>query len=210
MSRTSRSGRSRQLRGHWLDRLPAIDEDVALVAGRLEKAGSGGSSAVVLAAIAEALGRPVRAEIACAHVAPSRFRPGQAIELEIAPAKKVAGVKLFYRHVTQAERFESVAMTAAGSRWRGAIPEAYSAGVYPIEYYFELRESAARAALFPGIWCGAGEYALFCGSVGGVGQNLAALHFLQDCIIRFRGGGVGVVGAPRPVPGVSLRANRRQ
>jgi len=41
-------------------------------------------------------------------------------------------------------------MTAAGSRWRGVIPGAYSAGVYPIEYYFELRESAARAVLFPG------------------------------------------------------------
>jgi hypothetical protein len=116
----------------------------------LEKAGSGASSEVVEAAIAEALGRPVRAELTCTHVAPTRFRPGQAIELEIAPAKKVAGVRLFYRHVTQAERFENVAMTAAGSRWRGAVPGAYSAGVYPIEYYFELRESAARAVLFPG------------------------------------------------------------
>jgi hypothetical protein len=146
-------GELRQLRGHWLERLPDIDKDVALVAGRLEKAGVGASSAVVEAAIAEALGRPVRAEIACTHVAPTRFRPGQALELEIAPAKKVAGVRLFYRHVTQAERFESVAMTAAGSRWRGAVPGAYSAGVYPIEYYFELRESA-RAVLFPGFGAG--------------------------------------------------------
>ena len=41
-------GELRQLRGHWLERLPDIDKDVALVAGRLEKAGSwgvfGGSS----------------------------------------------------------------------------------------------------------------------------------------------------------------------
>jgi hypothetical protein len=74
--------------------------------------------------------------------------------LEIAPAKKVAGARLFYRHVTQAERYESVAMTAEGSRWRAAVPAGYTTGVYPIEYYFELRESAARATLFPGFGAG--------------------------------------------------------
>jgi hypothetical protein len=147
-------GELRQLRGHWLERLPDIDKDVALVAARLEKSGSGADSTVVQAAIAEALGRPMRAEIACTHAAPARFRPGQVIELEIAPAKKVAGVRLFYRHVTQAERFESVAMKDAGSRWRAVVPGGYTAGVYPIEYYFELRESAARATLFPGFGAG--------------------------------------------------------
>jgi hypothetical protein len=148
-------GELRHLRGHWLERLPDIDKDIALVAGRLEKAGSGAAdSATTQAAIAEALGRPVRAEIACTHAVPSRFRPGQALELEITPAKKVAGVRLFYRHVTQAERYESVAMTAAGSRWRAAVPGAYTEGVYPIEYYFELRESSARGTLFPGFGAG--------------------------------------------------------
>ena len=157
-----------QLRGHWLDRLPAIDTDIALVAARLEKAGVGAPSAVVESAIAEALGRPVRAEIACAHVAPSRFRPGHALELEIAPAKKVAGVRLFYRHVTQAERFESVAMTAAGSRWRGAVQGAYSARGVPHRILFRVTGVGGAGYALSGIWWGAGEYALFCGSLGGV------------------------------------------
>ena len=41
-------------------------------------------------------------------------------------------------------------MTAGGSRWQAAIPGAYTAGTYPIEYYFELRESPPKATLYPG------------------------------------------------------------
>ena len=43
-----------------------------------------------------------------------------------------------------------VAMSAAGSRWRATVPGAYTAGTYPIEYYFELRESPTKVALHPG------------------------------------------------------------
>ncbi len=147
-------GELRQLRGHWMDRLPDIDKDIALVAARLGQASADEPTATVKAAIAEALGHPVRAEIACTHAVPGRFRPGQPLELEIAPAKKVAGVRLFYRHVNQAERWENVEMTVGGSRWRAAIPGAYTAGTYPLEYYFELRESAAKAAIYPGFGAG--------------------------------------------------------
>ncbi len=143
-------GELRQLRGHWLERLPDLDRDIALVADRLGQAKSAESSPEIQSAIAEALGRPVRQSISCSHTAPSRFRPGQPLELEITPAKKLAGVRLFYRHVTQAERYESVAMTPAGSHWRATVPGAYTAGTYPIEYYFEVRESATKATLHPG------------------------------------------------------------
>ncbi len=92
----------------------------------------------------------MRESISCSHTVPAHFRPGQPLPLEIAPAKKLAGVRLFYRHVTQAERYESAAMTAAGSRWRSTIPGAYTSSPYPIEYYFELRQSPATATLHPG------------------------------------------------------------
>ena len=143
-------GELRQLRGHWLDRLPDIDHDIALVAGRLEQASPAEPSAAIKSAIAQALGRPVRDAVSCNHAVPSRFRPGQPVELQIAPAAKVASVRLYYRHVTQAERYETVEMTAAGSRWHAAIPAAYTAGTYPIEYYFELRESPSKGTLYPG------------------------------------------------------------
>ena len=143
-------GELRQLRGHWLERLPDIDKDIALVADRLGQAGSTEPAPAVQSAITAALGRPVRESISCSHTVPAHFRPGQPLPLEIAPAKKLAGVRLFYRHVTQAERYESAPMTAAGSRWRSTIPAAYTTGPYPIEYYFELRQSQATATLHPG------------------------------------------------------------
>jgi hypothetical protein len=143
-------GELRQLRGHWLDRLPDIGKDIALVAARLDQASPTEPSPVTKSAIAEALGRPVRAGLSCTHAVPSRFRPGQPLEIEIAPVKKVTTVRLYYRHVNQAERYERVEMTAAGARWRAAIPGAYTAGTYPIEYYFELRESPSKATLHPG------------------------------------------------------------
>jgi len=143
-------GELRQLRGHWLDRLPDIDKDIAMVAARREQANPAEPTPATKSAIAEALGRPVREAIACTHAVPSRFRPGQPLALEIAPAKELATVRLYYRHVNQAERWESVPMTAAGSRWRATVPGAYTAGTYPIEYYFELRQSPARATLHPG------------------------------------------------------------
>jgi hypothetical protein len=143
-------GELRQLRGHWLDRVADIDRDIVLVAGRLAQARGGEPTPAIRSAIAEALGRPVREAISCSHAVPARRRPGQPLELAIAPAKKLATVRLYYRHVNQAERWESMQMTAAGPRWRAAVPGAYTAGAYPIEYYFELRESPAKATIHPG------------------------------------------------------------
>jgi hypothetical protein len=50
-------GELRQLRGHWLERLPDIDKDVALVAGRLERLEAGRLRRCSSGGIAEALGR---------------------------------------------------------------------------------------------------------------------------------------------------------
>jgi hypothetical protein len=143
-------GELRQLRGHWMDRTPDIDRDLALVAARLEQSSPAAPSAAIQSAIAAALGRPAREAIHCTHAVPSHFRPGQPLEVEIAPAKRVASVRLHYRRVNQAERWESAPMTAAGPRWSAAVPGAYTAGPYPLEYYFELRQSPAKAALHPG------------------------------------------------------------
>ena len=78
-------GENRQLRGHWLDRLPAIDADIAAVAGKLDQAKPAGDDGGRLAsAIQEALGRPRRAPLACRHTPPANFRPGQPLAIELA------------------------------------------------------------------------------------------------------------------------------
>src|SRR5205085_6644483 len=125
--------------------------DVAAMAAKLEKAGKTESSPRAAAAIQQALGRPSRSAWACHHSPPGRFRAGQPVPLELGVEKKLVSVRLFYRHVDQAERFESVEMQVKGPRYTAAIPATYTDSEYPLEYYFELRESPDSATLSPGL-----------------------------------------------------------
>ena len=137
------------LRGHWLDRLPAIDDDIADMQKRLDSA-KAASEPAARAAIAEALGRPRRAAAACRHTPPARFHPSQPLDLEIAVERKLLSARLYYRHVNQAERYQVTEMQAAGNRYRAAIPGAYTDSPFPLVYYFELKEAADKAWLHPG------------------------------------------------------------
>src|SRR5436305_4365565 len=70
-------GEQRWLRGHWLDRLPAIDEDIAALEKRLP-AGTTSDHPRLRAAIAEALGRTLRTPLPVRHTPPARFTPHQS------------------------------------------------------------------------------------------------------------------------------------
>jgi hypothetical protein len=139
-------------RGHWLDRLPAIDEDIALMAGILKQ--TPGSTAAqqnnVRFAIQEATGRPVRASAVCHHVQPNQFKAGEPLYIELSIEKAIGSVRLLYRHVNHAERFETVEMQLAGKTYRASMPAEYTNSDYPLQYYFELREGPEEAWLYPG------------------------------------------------------------
>jgi hypothetical protein len=143
-------GENPVIRGHWLDRLPAIDRDIAAVEAKLGPA-NGGSSPRTAQAIQEALGRPVRTSLAVTHTPPARFRPGQPLEIALALEQPVASVTLYYRHVNQAERYQVAAMTASNRRYQVTIPATYTDSAYPLEYYFEVRESPEKVWLHPGL-----------------------------------------------------------
>jgi hypothetical protein len=136
------------LRGHWLDRLPAIDADIALLEKRLPSAKPTGDPKVK-AAIAEAIGRPQRGGVAVLHRASSSFRRKQPLALELT-APVLASAQLHYRHVNQSERWQSVMMDRKGKAYAAAIPNAYTDSPYPLQYYFELKLAADRAWLYPG------------------------------------------------------------
>jgi hypothetical protein len=136
------------LRGHWLDRLPAIDSDIALLEKRLASA-TLTNDARVKAAIAEAIGRPQRPSAAIRHRAPDRFRRRQALELELT-GPVLASARLHYRHVNQAERWQSALMDRKMLAYVAAIPSAYTDSPYPLQYYFELKSAPDRAWLHPG------------------------------------------------------------
>jgi hypothetical protein len=136
------------LRGHWLDRLPAIDADIALLEKRLPTA-TPSDDPGVKAAITQALGRPQRPAIAVRHRPPGRFQRRQPLELALSgPA--LTSVSLYYRHVNQAERWQSIPMNRGGGAYLASIPSAYTDSPYPLQYYFELKSAPDRSWLYPG------------------------------------------------------------
>jgi hypothetical protein len=142
-------GAAPQLRGHWADRLPAIDRDLQFMERQLrEKAGESAAQGPSAAAAKWLLPRP--AMPVCRHVAPASFRPGQSVQLELASPDSVTAVRLHYRHVNQAEAYETVGMTGGAGHWRQSIPAEYTNSKFPLLYYFEVH-SGGDAWLYPGL-----------------------------------------------------------
>jgi hypothetical protein len=130
-------GRTPFRRGHWSDRLPAIDTDIAAMKVAVGKTNTapGRDAALLIAAVT---GRPARPQIAVVHSVPVRFHPGSDLTLSCKAAADVTAT-LHYRHVDQAERWTSVPMTGKGGSFEAAIPASYTASPYPLQYYFEFQ-----------------------------------------------------------------------
>jgi hypothetical protein len=158
-------GEHKFLQGHWQDRIPAIDEDIA----RMEKGEiwkeEGGSwmrrgtevrltQYVVQGAITEATGRPERVTVPCGHTEVRTFPPGQPLSIRLSVPSEQAGqglsVWLQYRHVNQAEVYVRTAMDRSGTTYTAEIPAEYTNSPYPLQYYFELRNDQDQAWLYPG------------------------------------------------------------
>jgi hypothetical protein len=131
------------LRGHWQDRLPAIDADIAALEKKLPDAKPSDHPRLA-AAIAEVLSRRSRPQTAVRHTPPASFRPKQPLSLK-ATADASSG-KLYYRHVNQAERWQTIDLKDGAA----TIPASYTDSPYPLQYYFEFRASPDKAALHPG------------------------------------------------------------
>jgi hypothetical protein len=132
-----------QRRGHWNDRLVAIDADLAAMSKAI-----GPAMAVAITGAAVLVTKPpARPVTAVRHVAPDRFTPGG--DLPVVMRAKADSADLFYRHVNHGERWRSIAMSQSGDDWRAVIPGDYTRSPYPLQYYFVLR-SGAQAGLYPG------------------------------------------------------------
>jgi hypothetical protein len=147
-------GATPHLRGDWLDRLQAIDDDIADMekyAGKPSPTQTAVDPARVANAIQEVLRPPARSPFAPRHTPAPRFRPGQALDIQLSLAQDHAkGVLLYYRRVNQAEAWKTEDMTWRDNAFRAAIPQDYTRSEYPLQYYFELRHADGRAYLYPG------------------------------------------------------------
>ncbi len=146
-------GMTPHLRGHWMDRLPAVDEDIADMERRLASVrtdGVGTSSESVARAIREILSPPARAAVRCRHTPPARFRPGEPLSVELAlEANQPFTVRMHYRHANQAEDWRAAEAENRRGRYRAVIPADYTDSPYPLLYYFEGR-GPSGVFLYPG------------------------------------------------------------
>jgi hypothetical protein len=139
-------------RGHWADRVAAMDADIALLEQRLAGLGRGASSAAASAAVAGALDHEHRQQPPCSHTRPDGFVRGQSVRLalEARDPAVLASVELRYRHVNQAERYQSAATRDVAGRFEGVIPAEYTKADYPLQYYFVLKGKGGGAWIYPG------------------------------------------------------------
>jgi hypothetical protein len=145
-------GENPVIRGHWLDRLPAIDEDIAVMIKLLEQTPGNSNSMKesVKLAIQEATGRPVRTKASVNHSLQEGYKPGVPVNIALSLDRKPSTVLIHYRHVNHAERYETSEMTFTGIGYEATIPAVYTASEYPIQYYFEMREGSENGWLYPG------------------------------------------------------------
>ena len=136
-------------RGNWAARLPAIDQDLAI----LEKHFSDSSAqslhrSPAQTAIQNATKPSPRVALTVKHRVPSTFHPGNDLELVFTAPAYTTTSMLWYRHVNHGERWISVPMRQSGDSYRGVVPASYTNSPYPMQYYFELHTKDA-ATLHP-------------------------------------------------------------
>jgi len=146
-------GPSPHQRGNWLDRLPAIDQDIAEMQKRIETAPSTGAQPSPKSL--RDLTMPAKRESIDVQHTPARsFTPGRPLGIAIAAPRSVRQsltVRMYYRHVNQAERYQSAEMQANEDRFSATIPADYTNTKYPLQYYFEIRRRVDNVWLFPGL-----------------------------------------------------------
>ena len=132
-----------QRHGHWMDRIPAIDRDLAAMEARVGQKSATPKSATT--AISVATKRIERPSVPCTHNPPASFHPGGELPVTVSLKGGTAPTEviLWYRHVNHAERWKSVPMQQQSGSYHGAIPADYTNSAYPLQYYFELRSSKA-------------------------------------------------------------------
>jgi hypothetical protein len=139
-------GEPRIRRGHWTDRLPVIEQDLAVLEQNFSaKPAQTGSASAALAHLART---PARPSPAVEHVPPASYHPGVDLALSVSVPVSVTCAVLWYRHVNHGERWLSIPMRRAGNTCSAAIPGSYTGSPYPLQYYFELR-TAEAATLHP-------------------------------------------------------------
>ncbi len=139
------------LRGHWRDRLPALDADIAQMARIVADTNGGGIGVASgsAAAMAMVLATPVARGIDLPHTPPASFRRGQDLVLGL-PAGDLQAAQLHVRHVNQAEGWQVIPMVNRDGQFVATVPAAYTNSPFPLQYFFAAHRNGS-AGMVPGL-----------------------------------------------------------
>jgi hypothetical protein len=138
-------------RGHWADRLAALERDCAAMAALGTPPPLAGREAERGRAWARAVLAPAeRPRLAVRHTPPGSFDRARPLVIGMG-VSGVAAVRLRFRHTNQAEPWRTEAMVRQGGGWRTVVPADYTDSAFPLQYYFELvLTNPAAVVLCPG------------------------------------------------------------
>ncbi len=141
------------LRGHWTDRLPAIDADIANMAKRLDaaRAADPGGRACK-GGHRRGAGSSRAWQLSLAATRPSRTCATKSRSTSNSRRHRRGSARLWYRHFNQAERWQTMEMLPLpdSDRFRASIDASFTQSPYPVQYYFEVRLSPEKVWLYPG------------------------------------------------------------
>ncbi|MET0801669.1 MAG: hypothetical protein ABWZ53_10930 [Actinomycetota bacterium] len=139
-----------RLRGHWADRLPAIDADLRDMRDRVGAAVTRPARSDIVRRVTAAA-RPVDV----AHQPTDAFVPGTPLGLRVEVcgegADRVAGIRVRYRPMNQALEVQSREMDRTDGGFETELPGAELTGEYPLAYAFEIRDRDGMAWRHPGL-----------------------------------------------------------
>jgi hypothetical protein len=146
-------------RGQWLDRLPAIDQDTADLEKLLKQppADAQKMDAKVIQQAMQAVLNKSQADerpvLTGLHTPPASFQRGKPfpVDAKIGRSATIAGLHLRYRHVNQAELWQSVEMQRTGDDCQAVIAAEYTDSPFPLQYYFQIQTGSGKAWLYPGL-----------------------------------------------------------
>ncbi len=144
-------------RGHWQDRLAAMDDDIAdmeKLLAQLDKSEKPDRRNVENAIRALKKNKlDERAPLSGIHAPPNSFRRGESLAIIARGTgirSTISSLRLRYRRVNQADIWQSVEMTKSGEEYHATIPAEYTDSPFPLQYHFQLHDGAGGARLFPG------------------------------------------------------------
>jgi hypothetical protein len=138
------------IRGHWRDRLDAIEADVRAMEELIREAGGpvSGSGAVV----APSSDAPTDVEFR--HEPPS-FRHGSDLPIEVEVvgpgSSRVVSIRLRYRPMDQSREYEETVMRRDGDHFAAIIPSESTSAPYPLAYAFLVTEAQGAVWRHPGL-----------------------------------------------------------